>query len=162
MWKPRAVRRTLADFDGLKLQPKEFQSDFKISYYYDPTVAPLIDEINSHLRKNELTVNVLHSFGQYLDILPIRASKGEALRYFAESSGIALHRILVAGGSGADEDMMRGNTLAVVVSNRHHEELSELDECDRIYFASQPHALGIIEAIEHYEFFGDTSGTPSE
>jgi sucrose-phosphate synthase len=162
MWKPRAVRRTLADFGGLKLQPKEFQNDFKISYYYDPTVAPLIDEINSHLRKNELTVNVLHSFGQYLDILPIRASKGEALRYFAESSGIALNRILVAGGSGADEDMMRGNTLAVVVSNRHHEELSELDECDRIYFASQPHALGIIEAIEHYEFFGDTSGTPSE
>jgi sucrose-phosphate synthase len=162
MWKPRAVRRTLADFVGLKMQPKEFQSDFKISYYYDPSVAPSIDEINSRLRKNELTVNVLHSFGQYLDIVPIRASKGEALRYFAESSGIALNRILVAGGSGADEDMMRGNTLAVVVSNRHHEELSELDESDRIYFASQPHALGIIEAIEHYEFFGGASGTTLE
>lgn len=160
MWKPRAIRRTLADFEGLKLQPKEFQTDFKISYYYDPSVAPSIDEINSSLRQNELTVHVLHSFGQYLDILPIRASKGEALRYFAESSGIALNRILVAGGSGADADMMRGNTLAVVVSNRHHEELGELDERDRIYFASQPHALGIIEAIEHYEFFGNADRTP--
>ena len=38
---------------------------------------------------------------------------------------------MVAGGSGADEDMMRGNTLAVVVSNRHHEELSQLEDTDR-------------------------------
>jgi sucrose-phosphate synthase len=49
--------------------------------------------------------------------------------------------------------MMRGNTLAVVVGNRHHEELSALVDLDRIYFAQQPHALGILEAIDHYDFF---------
>ena len=42
----------------------------------------------------------------------------------------------MAGGSGADEDMMRGNTLAVVVANRHHEELSQLVDVERIYFAT--------------------------
>jgi sucrose-phosphate synthase len=57
--------------------------------------------------------------------------------------------------------MMRGNTLAVVVSNRHHEELGELDERDSIYFASQPHALGIIEAIEHYNFFREEGDSRS-
>jgi len=155
MWKPRIIRRILAEVKGLKLQPKEEQSQFKISYYYNPAVAPSVDEISAMLRKSEQTVNVIHSFGQFLDILPVRASKGEALRHFARGSGIPLERILVAGGSGADEDMMRGNTLAVVVANRHHEELSGLDERDSIYFASGAHALGIIEAIEHYEFFGD-------
>jgi sucrose-phosphate synthase len=159
MWKPSAVRRVLSEFEGLVPQPRANQSRFKISYYYDPAVAPSTDEINAALRKNELTVNVIQSFGQFLDILPIRASKGEALRYFAHSGGIALNRILVAGGSGADEDMMRGNTLAVVVANRNHEELGELDECDSVYFASQPHALGIIEAIEHYKFFGTEHST---
>ncbi|MEB3232147.1 MAG: HAD family hydrolase, partial [Leptolyngbyaceae bacterium] len=91
---------------------------------------------------------------QYLDILPIRASRGLALRYALDRSGIPLERALVAGGSGADEDMMRGNTLAVVVANRHHEELSHLIDTNRIYYAKQAHALGILEAIEHFDFFG--------
>ena len=43
----------------------------------------------------------------------------------------------MVGGSGADEDMMRGNTLAVVVANRHHEELSQLADLDRTYFSEQ-------------------------
>jgi sucrose-phosphate synthase len=50
---------------------------------------------------------------------------------------------------------MRGNTLAVVVQNRHHEELSPLANMDRIYFARQSHAAGILEAIDHYDFFGE-------
>ena len=49
--------------------------------------------------------------------------------------------------------MMRGNTLAAVVGNRHHEELSQLIDHERIYFAGKNHALGILEAIEHYDFF---------
>jgi len=92
------------------------------------------------------------SFGQFLDIIPSRASKGQALRYVAWRLGIPLEQILVAGGSGADDDMMRGNTLAVVVANRHYEELSQLVNQDRIYFADQPYALGILEAIDHYGF----------
>ncbi|MET0050247.1 MAG: HAD family hydrolase, partial [Candidatus Thiodiazotropha sp.] len=94
-----------------------------------------------------------HAFGQFLDILPSRASKGQALRYVAQRLDIPLERILVAGGSGSDEDMMRGNTLAVVVANRHHEELSHMIDHERIYFAHQSHALGILEAIDHYDFF---------
>jgi sucrose-phosphate synthase len=51
--------------------------------------------------------------------------------------------------------MMRGNTLAVVVANRHHEELSKLTEVERIYFAEKPFARGILEAIEYYDFYGE-------
>jgi sucrose-phosphate synthase len=40
------------------------------------------------------------------------------------------------------------------VANRHHEELSELAEIERTFFAEEPHAAGILEAIEHYDFFG--------
>lgn len=154
LWKPRAVRQALEDIPGLVPQGKTEQSRFKIAYHYDPNVAPPVDEINTLLRTRELTVNVIHAFGQFLDIVPIRASKGQALRYVAHRFGIPLEHILVAGGSGADEDMMRGNTLAVVVANRHHEELSQLVEMDNIYFARAAHALGILEAIEHYDFFG--------
>ena len=152
-WTPGVVQRILGSLPGLKLQSKSEQSRFKISYYIDPGKAPSIEEINKLLHKEEQSVNVNLSFGQFLDVMPIRASKGLALRYFAARWGIPLNQILVAGGSGADEDMMRGNTLAVVVANRHHEELSQLVDVEHIYFASQPYARGIMEAIDHFDFF---------
>ena len=149
------MRRVLARVPGLELQPPSQQGPFKISYFLDPEISPPLAEIQSLLHQAELPVNVTLSFGQFLDVLPARASKGLALRWVAERLDIALGRILVAGGSGADEDMMRGNTLAVVVANRHHEELSQLTDQQRIYFAKAPHAAGIIEAVEHYDFLGE-------
>jgi len=49
--------------------------------------------------------------------------------------------------------MLRGNTLGVVVANRHCEELSILGDTGQVYFAEGSHAWGILEAIEHYDFF---------
>ena len=152
-WAPRRISKLLDNIPGLKRQPKSEQASHKISYYYDDTNAPGQQEIVDLLRQKEITANVVLSFGQFLDVIPSRASKGQALRYVAQLLEIPLEQTLVAGGSGADEDMMRGNTLAVVVENRHHEELSQLDDVERIYFAGQPHAAGIIEALDHYEFF---------
>ncbi|MES9957250.1 MAG: HAD-IIB family hydrolase [Sedimenticola sp.] len=153
LWKPLSVRRLLDDLPGMEPQRKSEQSRFKIAYHFDEAEAPPVEEINDLLHKRDLTCNVIHAFGQYLDIVPVRASKGQALRYVAQRWGIPLENILVAGGSGADEDMMRGNTMAVVVANRHHEELSKLVDQERIYFAKEAHALGIIEALNHYDFF---------
>jgi sucrose-phosphate synthase len=152
-WSGQRIRRLLGKAPGLKPQPRVEQTPFKLSYYYDPETAPAIEEIVNHLRQKDITANVTLSFGQFLDIIPARASKGQALRYASQRLDIPLEHILVAGGSGADEDMMRGNTLAVVVGNRHNEELSQLVDQERIYFAEQDHAQGIIEAIDYYDFF---------
>ena len=154
-WHRERIRRVLADQPGLEEQPRPLQSAFKLSYYYDPAIGLPAEDLVAMLHQHELTANLLCSFGQFIDIVPSRASKGQALRYVALRLGIPLEQILVAGGSGADEDMIRGNTLAVVVANRHEEELSQLVELDRIFFATRSHANGILEAIEHYRFFGD-------
>ena len=155
LWTPRVIRRILSDLPGLKLQPRKELSRFKLSYYYDAEKAPSYEEILTILRQEDQTVTVFLSFGQFLDITPIRASKGFAVRWVAEHWEIPLEQVLAAGGSGTDEDMMRGNTLAVVVANRHGEELSQLIDVDRIFFAEKPFAAGILEAAEHYDFFGD-------
>lgn len=155
LWQPRAVRRALMQVPGLKLQPSGQQGRFKVSYFVDPGIAPSPVDISSLLHQAELPVNVTLSFGQFLDVLPVRASKGLALRWVADRLAMPLGRILVAGGSGADEDMIRGNTLAVVVSNLHNEELSQLIDQQRIYFAKAPYAAGILEAVEHYDFLGE-------
>lgn len=160
-WKPQRIVSLLDGLPGLKRQAKKEQSRFKISYYFDQSQAPSVDEIITRLREKEINANVMLSFGQFLDVVPSRASKGQALRYVAQLLDIPLEQILVAGGSGTDEDMMRGNMLSVVVSNRHHEELSQLEEIDSIYFASQSHASGILQAIDYYDFF-NTCRVPNE
>ncbi len=152
LWNPKTIKHIISELSGIRPQPKREQSKYKLSYYIDPKIAPDKDEITRLLHQHEQTANVVFSFGQYLDIIPIRASKGLALRWFAEQWDIPLENILAAGGSGADEDMMRGNTQAVVVANRHEEELSELADIEKIYFSGSPYASGIMEAIEHYDF----------
>jgi sucrose-phosphate synthase len=161
LWTPHKVRSVLDGYPGLKRQPKTEQSKFKLSYYIDPQIAD-VDEIKRLLHQEEQSVHVQFAFGQYLDIMPLRASKGMALRYVAERWQIPLEHIFVAGGSGADEDMMRGNTLAAVVSNRHHEELSQLTDIDRIYFAQKPYAQGILEALDFYGFFKNSDAPSAE
>jgi sucrose-phosphate synthase len=152
-WTPQVLRRIIDPLPGLQPQPKSEQSRFKVSYFYDADIAPSLEDILTLLRQQELSVNTTLSFGQYLDFVPARASKGQALRYVAKQLNIPLERFLVNGGSGGDEDMLRGNTLGVVIANRHREELSSLTDTERVYFAEGAHAWGILEAIKHYDFF---------
>ncbi|MFK7993853.1 MAG: HAD family hydrolase [Granulosicoccus sp.] len=154
-WTPRQVRRVMQAIPGVKLREDAQQSEFKISYLFDPHVAPSIEDISARLYQEDQAVNVIFSHGQYLNIVPIRASKGLAMRYLAAKYGIALERTLAIGGSGADEDMMRGNTLAAVVGNRNHEELSNISQSNTIYFAEKSFAAGVLEAMEHYDFLGE-------
>jgi sucrose-phosphate synthase len=155
LWKPAALRRILSEIPGLQLQPKSQQSRFRLSCFYDIDKAPSYEEILAILRQNDLTGQVFLSFEQYLDITPIRASKGFALRWVSEHWEIPLEKILAVGGSGVDTDMMRGNTLGAVVANRRDEKLAELSEAKDIFFARQSGPSGIIEAIQHYDFFGE-------
>ena len=76
-----------------------------------------------------------------------------ALRYFAARWGLPPERILAAGDSGNDEEMLTGNTLGVVVGN-HDPELDAIRGSPRIYFADGEYAWGILEGIEHYDFMG--------
>lgn len=152
-WEPGRVRSIIKKFTGIKLQSRDEQRDFKISYFYDPEKAPTIAVIKKELRKNDLHVNVVFSHGMYLDILPIRASKGLAVRYLASKWGFVPERILVAGDAGSDEDMLSGETLGVVVAN-HSPELEKLRGRERIYFSEQECAAGILEGMHYYDFLG--------
>ncbi|MBI5460609.1 MAG: HAD-IIB family hydrolase [Gammaproteobacteria bacterium] len=152
-WKAQELREAMQTVPGVRLQPKEEQRLHKISYYYDPERAPDVPEIVRHLRVHDLHANVIYSHQAYLDLLPIRASKGLALRYLALKWGLAPDRFLVAGDSGNDEEMLTGDTLAVVVGN-HGPELEHLRGRPRIYFSRGRYARGIVEGLEYYDFLG--------
>lgn len=154
-WQPELLQEAMRDIPGILPQPASEQLPFKLSYFVAPE-APPIAEISRRLRRRKLHANVVYSHGLYLDLLPVRASKGCAIRYLAMKWGIPVEHILVVGDSGNDEEMLTGNTLGVVVGN-HSEELEKLRGRERIYFADGHYAWGILEGIEHYDFFGAMS-----
>jgi len=95
--------------------------------------------------------NLIYSHNKYHDILPFRACKGKAIRYLSYKWTIPLRQILVCGDSGNDEEMLRGEPLAVVVGN-YSRELDVLKGVRNIYFAKEPCAGGILEGIKRYQF----------
>lgn len=152
-WTLDSLRKAMSEFPGIRLQPKDDQRRHKISYYVDPDKAPGVSEIMRELRKRDLHVNCIYSHEAYLDLLPIRASKGQALRYLAIKWGLPPGGCLVAGDSGNDEEMLSGNTLGVVVGN-YSPELDHLRGKPRIHFAAGCYAWGIIEGLDYYNFLG--------
>jgi sucrose-phosphate synthase len=152
-WRPKELRKVMADFPGLKLQAASEQRRHKISYHVDPKRVPSMRDINAHLRKRDLHAKLVYSHQAFLDLLPVRASKGLAIRYLCLKWGLPPERILVAGDSGNDEEMLRGNTLGVVVGN-YSPELKRLKGRPGVYFAEGQYAWGIIEGMEHYDFLG--------
>ncbi|MGM0476217.1 MAG: HAD-IIB family hydrolase [Pseudomonadota bacterium] len=148
-WQPEAIRRAMAELPGLKLQPKREQDQFKISYYMDSRKAPRVRDIRTHLRQHDIHVTLSTSHGAYLDVLPIRAGKGSAVRYIAFKWGLPMDHVLVAGDSEDDEEMLVGDNLAVVVGN-HSEAMERLRDRAGIYMAEGQYAWGILEGLRHY------------
>jgi sucrose-phosphate synthase len=74
------------------------------------------------------------------------------LRWCSEQLDFPLENTLVAGVTGADADMLRGNTLGTVVDNRHISELSDLANIEGIHFSESSFAAGILDAMAHYGF----------
>lgn len=153
-WKPTDLRKALLNIPGLRLQPGKDQRVHKVSYFINIKKAPTIREIQAHLRHLDLHAKLIYSHGKFLDLLPVRASKGLAIRYLSMKWGLPPERILVAGDSGNDEDMLRGNTLGLVVGN-YSPELARLKGRERVYFAEGEYAWGVLEGIQHYDFLGE-------
>ncbi len=150
-WEREKIAELLKAFAFLKMQDETVQRRYKISYHMSPGKDRLA-RIHHHLSQNRCRFNLIYSHEKYLDVLPYRASKGKAIRYLSYKWEIPLHRFLVCGDSGNDEEMLRGDPRAVVVGN-YSPELEKLRHRKNIYFAKRSFAGGILEAIEHYRFF---------
>jgi sucrose-phosphate synthase len=150
-WKPAEIQRVLDDQPGFHRQQDKHQSEFKISYEIDPEKSPSGAAIKKLLRESGLRAKVVLSLGMYLDIIPVRGGSESSLRHLLWKWGFSPDNVLVAGDSGNDAGMLLGRTLGVVVSN-YSPELERLRNRPRVYFASSPHARGIIEGIKYYNF----------
>jgi sucrose-phosphate synthase len=149
-WDRAKVVRLLRKFEFLQYQDEATQRKFKVSYYMKPAKDRLA-RIHERLLRNKCRYSLIYSHNRYLDILPYRASKGKAIRYLSYKWEIPLRNFLVCGDSGNDEEMLRGEPLAVIVGN-FSAELKSMKKSRNVYFAQRHCAGGILEGIEHYRF----------
>jgi sucrose-phosphate synthase len=151
-WQREALVELLA---GLDLEPQEHeaQREFKLSYYLSD--ASRADEVRTSVERAiteaGLKATVITSHGRFLDVLPHRASKGQAVRFLAQKWGLDPRHVAVAGDSGNDEEMLRGPYRGIVVGN-HAPEIAHLKGRRGIYFARGAFAAGVLEGLEHWGF----------
>ncbi|SEF42259.1 HAD-IIB family hydrolase [Nitrosomonas ureae] len=149
LWRREALEQVLSDIPGLTLQPAVNQRKFKLSYNVVSEKMPSLHDLYRLLREHRLHARLIYSHDQFLDVLPVRASKGHAIRYLAYKWELPLENFLVVGDSGNDKEMLLGDTLGIVVGN-HGLELEQLRGMERIYFARGHQADGILEGLAHY------------
>lgn len=148
-WRREELAQVMKGVPGLSLQAARKQGPYKLSYHVNPNRFPGLDFVCLLIQQAGLQANPIFSQARFLDLLPPRASKGQALRYLAFKWGIPLDHFLVAGDSGNDRDMLEGDMLGIVVAN-HSAEIEHLRGRPRIYFANQSYAAGILEGLRHY------------
>jgi len=151
-WEPDAIMDTLEGIPGLVLQEEEGQQHhYKISYDFKKGVAPKRREIQRLLRENHLPAKVILSQGRFLDVIPLRSGKGQAIRYVTMRWGIPADNVLFYARRGSDYEALSGQFLGVVGSD-HGLELRTTTSLPRVYLAKQPNFAGLVEGIEAYNF----------
>ena len=151
-WDRSAVERAMAELGTrLRRQPEGDQGPFKVSYILEEPDQGIIPLVRQTLRSHGLLARP-HLFQHwYLDVLPLTASKTEALRYVALRWQLPLTSILVEASQQGDGELLRGLPLGVVPDD-HDPSLDALRSHRRVFFSSRPQAWGLLEGLEHHRF----------
>ena len=151
-WDRAAVEAALAELEPrLQRQPQTDQGPFKVSYTLAEPDQGMLPVVRQTLRRHGLLARP-HIFQHwYLDVLPLTASKVEALRYVALRWSLELGSILVEASQQGDAELLRGLALGVVPDD-HDPDLEPLRQHRRVFFSSRPQAWGLLDGLRHHRF----------
>ncbi len=147
-WDPDRIREIVKEFPDIEMQPQEFQSRFKISYYYHDAGEKELEALKDRFKKEDMEVTLVYSSSRDLDILPKGVSKGTAALFLASFWSFDKDHVIVAGNSGNDRALFEQGFYGIVVANAH-EELKEL-KGPRIYHSRNEIAAGVLEGLKHW------------
>lgn len=144
-WMPEKVDAIASGISGLVSQ--ELPITNRCSYFAsDPAV---VEAFRSELDGAEIPYKLIYSGGRDVDILPPGSGKGQALQYILDKYQLSEAKLLVAGDSGNDIEMLTMGFPSVIVGNAQPELLAQAEH-PSIYRAKQKFAGGIQEAWSHF------------
>ncbi|AQQ52118.1 HAD-IIB family hydrolase [Planococcus lenghuensis] len=144
-WMPKDISRIAERIPDLV--PQQLPVNCRQSYTVNSDRP--VELFEQELRQASIPHKLIFSSGRDVDVLPAGSGKGQALRYAIRKFGVQDARILIAGDSGNDLDMLTLGYPAVMVGNAQ-EELLAAERHPCLFRASRRCAGGIHEAWVHF------------
>ncbi|MBA4031841.1 MAG: glycosyl transferase family 1 [Planctomyces sp.] len=153
-WHPSRIAEVVAGTGWLVPQTEPHtQRPFKLSYLATTGSVPVPREewLRETLRAEGCPCQVIASHGQYVDILPERSGKGAALDFLVEQILRDDLKIVVAGDSCNDWDLLKRPYAAIAVGNSEPALRERILQGEaEVYQAQRDHAAGILEGLSHF------------
>ena len=151
-WNRNLVEQALSPLkDYLTLQQSEQQSEYKVSYLLKEPGDSILPLVRKRLRQQSQLASPFLRCHWYLDVIPLRASRAEAIRYLALRWGMPLEQFCVVASQQGDAELIRGLTTAFVPME-HDPSLESLRTHQRVFFASKSKNT-LLDGLKHYRFF---------
>jgi sucrose-6F-phosphate phosphohydrolase len=147
-WNPAAVATVCLTRETLRLQPAEFLSKFKISFYGHELDDAFLSRLSHDLTNAGQCASIIYSSNRDLDVLPAGTHKGAAATYLARSWKFNFRDVIVAGDSGNDLSMFHEGFSGVIVGNAQPELRSFAGS--NAFHAQRPFAAGVLEGLHHW------------
>ncbi len=148
-WNFDVVHEVVSAQTAARPQPDDCQNANKCSWFWENAAPSVIDAVVAEIEQRGVKAQAVYSSNVDLDILPVRANKGNAVRWLAEHLGIGLGDVVVAGDSGNDSRMYGiEGVKGIVVANAEAALVDAVREHGP-YFASSACAEGVVEGLRN-------------
>lgn len=144
-WMPEKIDAIACQIPNLVSQ--ELPVTNRCSYY--ATDITVVEAFRAALDQAGISYKLIYSGGRDVDILPAGSGKGQALQYILNMYQLDDAKLLVAGDSGNDAEMLTMGFPSVIVGNAQPE-LLEQQRHPSIYRATESYAGGIHEAWRYF------------
>ncbi|MEL6221246.1 MAG: sucrose-phosphate phosphatase [Cyanobacteria bacterium J06627_8] len=156
-WNRDQVLAIASHFSHLVPQPPSEQTDFKVSYFLDGSIAnEVIPRLKTALTERGLDIQFVYSSNKDLDILPKKGNKGAAATFLQQKLEMSGDRTVVCGDSGNDVSMFQqAQAKGIIVGNAKPElrEWYSTQTSTNTYLAKASCAGGIIEGLQYFGFW---------
>ncbi|QFS52112.1 sucrose-phosphate phosphatase [Nostoc sphaeroides] len=155
-WNRNMVVEIAASFRELLPQQQSEQRPFKASYLLtEEDSVKVIPRLKSDLANEDLKFNLIYSGGKDLDILPVYADKGLAVKFLQCKWQMDSLSTVVCGDSGNDLALFNaGEERGIIVGNARPELLNwhNANLKNYRYLAKSSYANGILEGLDYFKF----------
>jgi len=153
-WDLAVVEEVVRGFDHIERQPDEQQHTWKSSWFWHERKPADLDQLRAALAAAGVGAQVVYSSSRDLDVLPLNANKGNALRWLCRHLGIGLDEVAVAGDTGNDASMfLLPDVRGIAPDNASPELLEALIGHTAAYHAAGFCAAGVLEGLCHHRVF---------
>jgi sucrose-6-phosphatase len=149
-WDLGKVEEIVGSMAGIERQPPEFLHPYKSSWYWHRVDRTKIEDLQRRLDEAGLEAAIVYSSLRDLDVLPRRATKGNALVWLCERLHFPVKQVLVAGDTGNDSSMFLIPGVNGIVVENAQPELFEAVVKLPVFVTHQIMADGVLEGLKHF------------